>query len=85
MNTFGSDLSAILSAREKEKSELAGGMPASVPIHRADAIKKVNEQMEHTEQTEQAEPVEQTEQTEPVEQTEQTEPVEQTEQKEKEK
>lgn len=76
MNTFGSDLSAILSAREKEKSELAGGMPASIPIHRAEAIKKVNEITE---------PVEQTEQTEPVEQTEQTEPVEQTEQKEKEK
>lgn len=75
MNTFGSDLASILSAREKEKAELAGDMPASVPIHKADAIKKANEQAET------AEPVEQTES---VEQTEPVEQAEQTEQKEKE-
>lgn len=38
MNTFGSDLSAILSAREKERATV--GVTVDVPVIKADTIKK---------------------------------------------
>ena len=38
MNTFGSDLSKILSAREQ--AHAVGGMSADVPVIKADTIKK---------------------------------------------
>lgn len=44
MNTFGSDLSSILSAREKERA--AVGVTADVPVIKADTIKKENTEPE---------------------------------------
>lgn len=44
MNTFGSDLSAIMSAREKERA--AVGVTADVPVIKADTIKKENTEPE---------------------------------------
>ena len=41
MNTFGSDLNKILSAREQAHS--AEGVPTDVPIIKADTIKKVKQ------------------------------------------
>ena len=38
MNTFGSDLSNILSAREKERATV--GVTVDVPVIKADTIKK---------------------------------------------
>ena len=48
MNTFGSDLNKILSAREQAHS--VGGVSADVPVIKADTIKKVKQ--EETEQKE---------------------------------
>ena len=42
MNTFGSDLTAILSAREKERA-------ADVPVIKADTIKKTEPEKEKEE------------------------------------
>lgn len=44
MNTFGSDLSNILSAREKERA--AVGVTADVPIIKAGTVKKENTEPE---------------------------------------
>ena len=38
MNTFGSDLNKILSAREQ--AHAVGGVPTDVPVIKADTIKK---------------------------------------------
>ena len=48
MNTFGSDLNKILSAREQAHS--VGEVPTDVPVIKADTIKKVEQ--EETDQTE---------------------------------
>ena len=48
MNTFGSDLNKILSAREQAHS--VGEVLADVPVIKADTIKKVEQ--EETDQTE---------------------------------
>ena len=48
MNTFGSDLNKILSAREQ--AHAAGGVSADVPVIKADTIKKVEQ--EETDQKE---------------------------------
>lgn len=44
MNTFSSDLSAILSAREKERATV--GVTVDVPVIKADTIKKENTESE---------------------------------------
>lgn len=44
MNTFGSDLSNILSAREKERATV--GVTVDVPVIKADTIKKENTEPE---------------------------------------
>lgn len=44
MNTFGSDLSNILSAREKERAMV--GVTVDVPVIKADTIKKENAESE---------------------------------------
>ena len=44
MNTFGSDLSNILSAREKERTTV--GVTVDVPVIKADTIKKENTEPE---------------------------------------
>ena len=44
MNTFGSDLSNILSAREKEHATV--GVTVDVPVIKADTIKKENTEPE---------------------------------------
>ena len=41
MNTFGSDLNKILSAREQ--AHAAGGVSADVPVIKADTIKKTDQ------------------------------------------
>ena len=41
MNTFGSDLSKILSAREQ--AHAVGGSSTDVPVIKADTIKKVDQ------------------------------------------
>ena len=41
MNTFGSDLSKILSAREQ--AHAVGGVSTDVPVIKADTIKKVDQ------------------------------------------
>ena len=41
MNTFGSDLNKILSAREQ--AHAAEGVSADVPVIKADTIKKVDQ------------------------------------------
>ena len=48
MNTFGSDLNKILSAREQ--AHTVEGMSTDVPVIKADTIKKVEQ--EETDQTE---------------------------------
>ena len=48
MNTFGSDLSKILSAREQ--AHAVGGVSTDVPVIKADTIKKVEQ--EETDQKE---------------------------------
>lgn len=47
MNTFGSDLSKILSAREQ--AHAAGRVSADVPVIKADAIKKAEPEKEKEE------------------------------------
>ena len=42
MNTFGSDLNKILSAREQ--AHTAGGVSADVPVIKADTIKKAEQE-----------------------------------------
>ena len=53
MNTFGSDLSKILSAREQ--AHTAGGVSADVPVINADTIKKVDQKETGQEETDQKE------------------------------
>ena len=50
MNTFGSDLSKILSAREQ--AHATGEVPADVPVIKADTIKKVEQEKEEPEKEE---------------------------------
>ena len=50
MNTFGSDLSKILSAREH--AHAAGGVPADVPVIKADTITKTEQKEAEPEETE---------------------------------
>ena len=47
MNTFGSDLNKILSAREQ--AHTVGGAPTDVPIIKADTIKKEDPEKEKEE------------------------------------
>ena len=47
MNTFGSDLNKILSAREQ--AHAAGGLSADVPVIKAETIKKVEPEKEKEE------------------------------------
>ena len=47
MNTFGSDLNKILSAREQAHS--AGGLSMDVPVIKADTIKKEEPEKEKEE------------------------------------
>ena len=49
MNTFGSDLNKILSAREQ--AHAAGGVSADVPVIKADTIKKVEQEETGQEET----------------------------------
>ena len=42
MNTFGSDLAKILSAREQAHD--VGGVPTDVPVIKADTIKKAEQE-----------------------------------------
>ena len=51
MNTFGSDLNKILSAREQAHS--VGVAPTDVPVIKADAIKKVGQEEIDQEETDQ--------------------------------
>ena len=53
MNTFGSDLNKILSAREQ--AHAAEGVSADVPVIKADTIKKVEQEETEQEETEQEE------------------------------
>ena len=53
MNTFGSDLNKILSAREQ--THAAGGVSADVPVIKADTIKKVEQEETEQKETEQKE------------------------------
>ena len=53
MNTFGSDLNKILSAREQ--AHAAGGVSADVPVIKAGTIKKVEQEETEQEETEQEE------------------------------
>ena len=50
MNTFGSDLSKILSAREQARA--VGGVSTDVPVIKADTIKKVEQEETEQEETE---------------------------------
>ena len=50
MNTFGSDLNKILSAREQAYA--AGGVSTDVPVIKADTIKKVEQEKEVPEKEE---------------------------------
>ena len=50
MNTFGSDLNKILSAREQ--AHAAGEVPADVPVIKADTIKKEEPEKEEPEKEE---------------------------------
>ena len=50
MNTFGSDLSKILSAREQ--AHAVGGVSADVPVIKADTIKKEEPEKEEPEKEE---------------------------------
>ena len=53
MNTFGSDLNKILSAREQAHS--VGGAPTDVPVIKADTIKKLVQEETGQEETDQKE------------------------------
>ena len=50
MNTFGSDLSKILSAREQ--AHAVGGVSTDVPVIKADTIKKEEPEKEEPEKEE---------------------------------
>ena len=53
MNTFGSDLDKILSAREQ--AHAVGGVSADVPVIKADTIKKVKQEETDQKETDQEE------------------------------
>ena len=53
MNTFGSDLNKILSAREQ--AHAVGGASTDVPVIKADTIKKVEQKETGQEETDQKE------------------------------
>ena len=53
MNTFGSDLNKILSAREQAHS--MEGIPMEVPVIKADTIKKVEQEETDQKETDQKE------------------------------
>ena len=53
MNTFGSDLNKILSAREQ--AHAVGEVSADVPVIKADTIKKVDQKETDQKETEQEE------------------------------
>ena len=53
MNTFGSDLSKILSAREEPHA--VGGESTDVPVIKADTIKKAEQEETDRKETEQEE------------------------------
>ena len=53
MNTFGSDLNKILSAREQ--AHAVGGASTDVPVIKADTIKKVKQEETGQEETDQKE------------------------------
>ena len=53
MNTFGSDLNKILSAREQ--AHTAGGVSADVPIIKADTIMKTDQKETDQKETDQKE------------------------------
>ena len=53
MNTFGSDLSKILSAREQAHD--VGIAPTDVPVIKADTIKKVKQEEKDQKETDQKE------------------------------
>ena len=53
MNTFGSDLSKILSAREQ--AHAVGGVSTDVPVIKADTIKKVKQEETDQKETDQKE------------------------------
>ena len=53
MNTFGSDLNKILSAREQ--AHAAGGVSTDVPVIKADTIKKVGQEETDQKETDQKE------------------------------
>ena len=53
MNTFGSDLNKILSAREQ--AHAVGGASTDVPVIKADTIKKVEQEETGQEETDQKE------------------------------
>ena len=53
MNTFGSDLNKILSAREQAHS--VGGAPTDVPVIKADTIKKAEQEETDQKETDQKE------------------------------
>ena len=53
MNTFGSDLNKILSAREQ--AHAVGGASTDVPVIKADTIKKVKQEEKDQKETDQKE------------------------------
>ena len=53
MNTFGSDLNKILSAREQ--AHAVGGVSTGVPVIKADTIKKAEQEETDQKETEQEE------------------------------
>ena len=53
MNTFGSDLNKILSAREQ--AHAVGGSSTDVPVIKADTIKKVGQEETDQKETDQKE------------------------------
>ena len=53
MNTFGSDLNKILSAREQAYA--VGGVSTDVPVIKADTIKKVEQEETDQKETDQKE------------------------------
>ena len=53
MNTFGSDLSKILSAREQ--AHAVGGVSTDVPVIKADTIKKADQKETDQKETDQKE------------------------------
>ena len=53
MNTFGSDLNKILSAREQ--AHTVGEVPADVPVIKADTITKIDQKETDQEETDQEE------------------------------